>query len=245
MDARPSTPGPTSPFLILPLCLCAAVLLNVAAPRNFPPAFPNLAGMRLRADDAMRTCAFAALGMRRLAADLDFIRLMMYYGSAEEEAPEEHEEAGPHVHMRFGSGQYPDLGPRTLRIMDLDPYFAYAPLYTAGALAFNLGRPEEAIQLLDAALKWDPHQWKYRAYIAGIGSNKKGNPAEAVQLLTPVLSDPECPVLLKNMVAFLDRKLGRRSEAIRIYLDILNSRDPSYSKMARRALRELGAPIPE
>ena len=40
--------------------------------------------------------------------------------------------------------------------MSLDPTFSYAAQYAAGALAFNLGRSEEALALLRSALKNDP-----------------------------------------------------------------------------------------
>lgn len=218
--------------------LCA-LLLNAWALGLRRPPLPEPSSMRLDPSDAAETAAFLTLGMRRLGADIAFVRLLMYYGTPEPGA-EEHEEAAGHYHHEGGS--YAELGPRTLRIMDLDPYFAYAPLFGAGALAFNLNRPDEALAVLEAAADRDPKQWKYRAAMAGIGFHKKGDPLKVIRELSPMLAEPDCPTLLKNLLAFLNRRAGRREEAARIYRDILTSRDPAYYAMARQALQELGSP---
>ena len=47
--------------------------------------------------------------------------------------------------------------------------------------------------------------------------------------------------MLKHLLAFLDLRLGRREEAIRLYREILRSRDKGYAEFARGALKRLGA----
>lgn len=224
--------------------VCVLNALSAKLPRA---PFPGPDSMRLTHEDATQNCALLALGMRRLAADLAFIRLLMYYGTPEGEAPHSGSPAEPerHEHDRsYGGGEYAEMLPRALRVLELDPYLSYAPLWSSGALAFNLNRPEEALQVLRAAVRWQPRQWKYRAYMAAIGFHKDGNPKEVVAELTPLLSDPDCPALIKNILAYLNRRLGRGEEAVRIYLDLLASRDSSYHPVARKALRELGARPP-
>lgn len=218
--------------------VAAAALLNTAAGRVFSSPMPPPGELRLSYDDAVRSAGLMSLGMRRLAADIDFIRLLMYYGSPGDRPAED-----PHEHPEgeFDRGQYPQLASRTLKILDLDPWFSYVALYSAAALAFNLDRPDEALAVLRHASARDPKNWQYRAAVAAIGFTKTGDAAKVLHEIEPVVKDPECPTMLKNIVAFLSRRLGRREQAVRLYREILDSRDKSYHAMAEKALRELGA----
>lgn len=208
---------------------------NAWVSRRFSPPFPDPTTLSLTPESAVRTGVLVSMGMRRLAADLELIQLLIYYGTSENGVEEEPEA------FTFGKGNYPEIKSRVLRIIALDPSFRYAALYGAGALAFNLDRQVEALDILRVAAERDPKEWKYRMYAGAIAAQKKGDPGLIVRELTPVLSDPDCPTMLKHMLAFLNRRLGRREEAVRIYRDILRSRDPSYYPSARRALTELGA----
>jgi tetratricopeptide (TPR) repeat protein len=127
-----------------------------------------------------------------------------------------------------------------LRMLELDPRFSYAALYAAGALAFNLDRPDEALALLDSARRGEPRDWRYGAAIAAIGFHKKGDGASVLRELEPVLRDSECPPMIKNMAAFLCLRLGRRERAASLYGEMLSSKDPAYRETARKALERLG-----
>ncbi|MEI8191269.1 MAG: hypothetical protein WCI75_16255, partial [candidate division NC10 bacterium] len=127
-----------------PLAALALVVgLNAAAIRLFQPALPSARAANFSAENAARDVSLIALGMRRLAADLEFVQMLVYYGTPPEgeESPFEYlhstyfENRGHHGHIHEG-GVYPELGPRALRILALDPRFSYAALYSAGALAF-------------------------------------------------------------------------------------------------------------
>ncbi len=215
----------------------ALILGNHATLQSFYWPMPPISSVPLSARDATQNIFLASLGMRRLAADLAFIRLLMYYGT-----PESGEDGHGHSHETpFGAGHYPELLERSLRILDLDPYFSYAALYGAGALAFNLGRPQEAVRVLQYASARNPKEWKYRAYLAAIGFQHKGDALSILRELSPVVDDPDCPTMIKNLVAFLNLRAGRRGEARRIYRSMLESRDPAYQEVARRALEKLGA----
>ncbi|MBI4386128.1 MAG: hypothetical protein HY551_01980 [Elusimicrobia bacterium] len=224
--------------------LCVISLLNLAVFQRFHTPFPNPSQLRPSTAEATQSTGLMALGMRRLAADLAFIQLLMYYGTPEaDEGAGRAESKAEHQHEEYGGGHYSELGPRAQRIMKLDPTFAYVPLYAAGALAFNLGRAQEALDILSTAARADPREWKFRAYMAAIGAQKRGDAPAVLRELGQALDDPDCPTLIKHIAAFLNRSLGRREEAIRLYREILSSRDPSYYETARRALRELGAAI--
>lgn len=217
--------------------LALGLLLAGAVNAAFiPAARPPSRGvpMRLSPETAVETAGLMSLGMRRMAADLELVRLLVYYGTPEEGASEHESENG--------LGRYPELLPRARRILDLDPKFSYAVLYGAGALAFNLSRPNEALDLLEDALKREPDNAQYRAYIGAVGFQKSGDTSRVLAVLEPTLSRPDCPTMIKSMVAFMYKRLGRRAEAIRVYRDILGTtRDAGYRATAEHALVELGA----
>lgn len=220
---------------------------NELALRSFHPPLPSPDSIRLAHGDAVEAVGLMSLGMRRLAADLAFIRLLMYYGSASEPAEDDHGAAhGPGDGHGHGAGsgrerEHLELLPRTQRILDLDPYFEYATLYSAGALAFNQRRPQEALTVLRHATARDPRNWKYHAQVAAVGFTQKGDLSSASRQLEPIVEDPACPTMLVNMLAFMKVRLGRRDDAVRLYRKVLRSRDKDYHEMARRALERLGA----
>lgn len=227
--------------LLLAAALAATLGLNHVLGRLAALPYPPPTEMRLGAQDAVTSAALLSLGMRRLGADIGLIRLLVYYGTPErglEEGHHEHDGHGPHD---YGAGVYSELGPRALRILDLDPYWDYPVLYTAGALSFNLHRPQEALQLLREGLRYRPKDPRYLAYMAAIGFHEDGDMAKVVDELTPVVGE-EAPTILKNMLAYMNVRLGRREEAVRLYREMLLSRDENYHPVARRALKALGAP---
>ena len=169
------------------VALAAVVAANAAATRVFHSPFPPPGEVRLARDEAVQNVSLMALGMRRLAADLAFIQLLMYYGGEDEAAAparEEHDPSGSHEgHAHgpdYGKGEYPQMAARTERMLDLDPFFTYGALYSAGALAFNINRPEDALRVLRHAAARNPKEWKFRSYAVAVGFHKKGNPAEVV-----------------------------------------------------------------
>lgn len=216
--------------------LAVLMALNTLTARVFTPPYPPPSEVRLTYEEAVQAAGMMSLGMRRLAADLAFIRLLMYYGTEEERSRHSHREVDQ------GQGDYPELGPRAMRILDLDPWFVYAAQYASAALAFNMDKPDEALAVLRHAIARDPKNWQYHAYVAAVGFRKQGDPAKVRDQLMSVVDQPDCPTMLKNITAYLNRRLGHNDEAVRLYRAVLASRDAGYHAMARAALRELGAP---
>src|SRR3989338_2108626 len=199
------------------------------------PMRPEAPALRLEADCAVETASLFALGLKRLAADLGLIRMLIYYGT-----PQSHED-----HHRAEGWHYPQLGPRALRILEIDPAFSYAALYASVALAFNLSRPQEALDLLEHVLKRDPGNRQYQLYIAAIGFQREGNSRKVIELLEPVLNSPDCPTMIKSMMAFLYKKSGQLDKAVRLYQEIIEtSRDSGYRGTAERMLAEIRAGRP-
>lgn len=220
------------------LALPAAALVawgagGFAARSAYRSPFPPPGEIRVPAEGAAGDMFSLAFGMRRLFADLWFVRLMQYYGTSELPPGEEEEH-------HLGEGKYPEFLPRARHVLEIDPGFTAAALYGAGSLAFNMNRPEEAEELLSYALKYSPKEWKYLSVLAAIGYSKAKDPAAVAASIAPLLKDPDCPVMLKQLSAFLNKKNGNFAAAAAIYADIAaTSHDAFYVNNARRELELL------
>lgn len=217
----------------------AAALLNAGAARLPRPDFPRSTPVSLAGDGVVAGATLWSVGMRRLAADLAFVRLLVYYGTYEGEA--DHGEEG-HVHHGpdYGTGRYEEVLPRCRRIAALDPYWSFPLLYGASALAFNLDRPNEASSLIEEGLTRQPRDRQLLAMLAAVGFHKKGDLAQALDRLMPAIEEGGAPTMLKNMAAYMNERAGRRDAAVRLYRAILESRDQSYHDNAVRGLARLG-----
>jgi tetratricopeptide (TPR) repeat protein len=98
-------------------------------------------------------------GQRQLGSDIAWIQTLQYYGTPEsKEERKKLEESGiTHGHYEpnaatYGAGKYYGLLKYCERVVWLDPFFQYAYLYGAASLAWNLGRDDEAIELLDIGI---------------------------------------------------------------------------------------------
>ena len=239
-----------------PALLAAAALVWAAgcfASGGYRSPFPPPSEMRTPASGATGDMLALASETRRLFADLCFIRLMQYYCSREfreysAEPGHEHHvhsmDEGGQAHCdhgeAFGRGNYPLFLPMSRHVLEVDPYFTAAGLYGAASLAFNMERGAEAEELLRYALKYSPREWKYLNMLAAIGYSKSKNPEAVFASIKPILKDPDCPVMLKQLAAFLNKKAGNYAAAAAIYADIAaTSRDEAYVKNARRELEKL------
>lgn len=226
------------------LALPAAALLAWGAggfaARSYRSPFPPPGEIRVPAENAAGDMFSLAFGMRRLFSDIWFVRLLQYYGTPELQAEEEAEHAGhtgPHPDQHFGEGKYPEFTARARHVLEIDPGFTAACLYGAGSLAFNLNRPDEAEELLNYGLKYSPKEWKYLNVLAAIGYSKAKNPAAVAASIAPLLKEPDCPVMLKQLSAFLNKKIGNYAAAAAIYADIAaTSHDAFYVNNARKEL---------
>lgn len=238
--------GSGSVALALAACAGINALSRWARPRAAPDPLP----VKVAAQGAVETAALFSLGMRRVAADLGLIRLLIYYGSPKLDHDDASHDALGHDHAHhfdpehpersYGGGKYEDIGPRAMRILDVDPAFGYPALMAAGALAFNLSRPDEALELLRYGLARDPGNPQYRRYVAAVGFHRHGDMKSVIGILEPLLKEPDCPTMIKGMVAFLYLRMGRRQDAVELYREIMDfSRDEGYRRLARQKLAEL------
>lgn len=215
-------------FVILFLIILNSLFLKTS--KNF-----DISNIVAESEHPAEVILFLNLGMRRLVADLAMIRLLIYYGKHEELNDEIDTQKQPGEENRL----YPEMEPRAKRILAIDPSFHYPVLYASGALAFNLGRPDEALDLIKKGLLVDPQNTQYHAYAAAIAFSAHGDPEKVVETLSPYLKDKNCPSMLKNIVAFIDLRLGKKAEAVSLYNDLLSSKDKGYQELARKMLRKL------
>jgi hypothetical protein len=231
------------------LCWAAAAFFASSYRSPFPPPSELRAPLSGATGDMLALAA----GARRLFADLWFVRLMQYYGTSE--VRERSEEPGHEGHAHsidehghaqcshgkdFGKGNYPLFLPLARHIIEVDPSFTAGALYGAASLAFNMDRPAEAEELLRYGLEYSPKEWRYLTVLAAIGYSKAKDPSSVAATIAPLLKDPDCPVMLKQLAAFLNKKAGDFAAAAAIYADIAaTSKDPAYVANARRELEKI------
>ena len=205
---------------------------------------------------ALTDMGFALLGLRRWGADAAFIQWLQYYASdykGEKAGPEAHADGDGHIHMGAESTAdlHPevrlDFYPRFLdhgrRTVSLDPYFHYAYIFGAVALAFNLNRADEALALLNEGVRRDPTYWRFRLYAGAIAYRKSQEVEKVIALLEEALRYPDCPSMVQNILANIYKRRGNFRRAAEIYRHILmTSRDGEAVSMARRELEELAGP---
>ncbi|MFH1367648.1 MAG: hypothetical protein ABII64_00840 [Elusimicrobiota bacterium] len=163
-----------------------------------------------------------------------------------------HEEHGEgHHHHHIEGGTYSALLTHCYRVTELDPFFYHAYLFGAGALAWNHERTQEALELLQNGidnmekyrmnLTKDVHQpyWQMNLYAAAIVYRKSGNFDKMVSSLEVAVKQPECPNLMKAVLANIYQKDGKLRKAFGIWIDIYQSGDNTYVKRAEEKITEL------
>jgi hypothetical protein len=218
-------------------------------------------------------------GSRRLGADIAWIQLLQYYGSPEKPLGRDaefrlswdmtkylfgmpvkeevcstpgctHEE---HYHPAIGGGIYHELFDHCSRVARLDPFFDHVYLYGAGALAWNLNRPREALELLDRGIRSmehyrtnlskDIHQpfWQLNLYASAIIYRQSGEFDKMIAQLEVAVRHPDCPNMVKTILANIYQKEGKFAQSLTLWIAIYDSGDPSYHARATQKIGELKA----
>lgn len=235
-------------FWPIPLLTLVLVFLSSHLQSNLKTHYPNLSKLILDTSEdfrgqvsyekplassgGFRDLTMLLFGARRLASDIAWISVLQYYGTHESEENEDH----PHD---FGGGKYNSLKRLVLRVIRLDPSNHYATLYGAGALAFNLNRPEEAIYLLEEGISKFPQYWKYQLYLGAILYKQKGKFESMLHLLEDAVKDPECPTLVKSILANIYRSNGNYLRSLEIWIEIYEGKESSSREKAAHQIEEL------
>jgi tetratricopeptide (TPR) repeat protein len=211
------------------LTLSFAIGLWLFVPDPFPPLSTSLSTGVSRLHDFVGL----AVGARRLAADIAWIQTLQYYGTVESDQTE--------FEFENGIGNYPHFLSFCQRVARIDPYFIYVYYYGAAALGWNLNRLSEAEELLRAGIRANPKEWRLQQYLAAMAYQKSHDQLKLAQFLEAFVIEPDCPNLLRNLLANIYKKQKRYADALRIWGLIYETRDPAYSARAVEQIRILGS----
>lgn len=183
-------------------------------------------------------------GVRRLSSDIAWIQVLQYYGTPEEETEvcnhnHEHKDCHCHNGFNFGEGKYYDLLKLCQRTVRLDPYFYYAYLYGCASLTWNLNRDNEGIKLLDEGIKNCPKYWQFYLYKMAIIYKKLYRYKEMVNLLEKVVKEPDCPLMVKAILANIYKKSGEYKKALELWIEIYNFGISEYYQTAEKQIAEI------
>jgi hypothetical protein len=147
---------------------------------------------------------------------------------------------------------YADLKTHICRITNLDPFFSYAYQYGGAALAWNLKRPDEAIELLKNAIaSMDKYRdkvpeqemyhpfWQYQLYISAIIYKQSGDFVRMASVLQALVDKPGTPNMIKVVLANIYEKDGRYMPALALWMKVHDSGDPMYRQKSSEKLLEL------
>lgn len=196
-------------------------------PDPFPPLAVSLSSPVARLSDF----AGIALGFRKLTADLAWIQTVIYYGTEEEGT--DHEEA------ENGGGRYPLLLAYCQRVAQIDPNFKYVFYYGGTALGWNLNRLDEAEELLKEGIQAHPKEWHFQQFLAAIAYQKNHDINNLIDFLKVFIEEPDCPNILRSILANIYKKQKRYVEAIHVWMIVYDTQDPNYTKRASSQIIEM------
>lgn len=253
------------PYLALIIFLAVTVLSQLRIEKSF--SYPYSLKPAPLEKYALLDLTSVLFGVRKLGADIAWIQLLQYYGTpegnfTEEEkwqmygpfdpntekhgeqegatGHEEHEHSGYGPQGKFyGSGQYFEFLKLSQRVIRLDPYLEYVYLFSSASLAWNLERPDEGIQLLDEGIANMPNSWKLYLYKQAIIYKKADRYAEMVSSLEKAIEQPDCPDMVKSILANIYKKQGNYRRAAEIWMKILENPNSSYYNYAKQQIENL------
>jgi len=127
--------------------------------------------------------AAVSFGYRPLLADVDYISMLQYYGDPSG-SPDGHKKLSGYLN----------------EITDAEPDFTFAYTYGAAILAFNLKRYDEAINVIQKGISYNPSFWKLRFYLGAIIYSKKGDTLKLTGLLEEALRFSDHPAIIERML---------------------------------------------
>ncbi len=193
----------------------------------FPPFTTSLSSRQSELSDF----GGVVLGLRRLGADIAWIQTLQYYGTPEPDQTE--------FEFENGLGKYPEFLAYCERVIRIDPYFTYAYFYGASVLGWNLNRLDEAETLLKEGVNRNPHEWRFQQYLAALAYQKNHDVEGLTAFLERFAPDPDCPNMLRAMLANIYKKDKRYEKSAQIWTMVLATKDPDYIRRAEYQLKIL------
>ncbi len=205
------------------------------------------------------------LGFRKFGADIAWIQLLQYLGTQDNsnltreesfyialrsakkllgiDLVKEMDVKETKPDFENGKIKYMDLAKYTKRVIRLDPKFKYAYLFSAGALAWNYERTSEALEILREGIINNPDEWQFYTYISAILYKEKRYHEEMLLILEKAIRQKDSPNIIKVIVANYYEKEKRYADAIKIWMNIIESKDPMYYERGLGKVEKLSATL--
>ncbi|MBY0494037.1 MAG: type II secretion system protein GspG [Cyanobacteria bacterium] len=214
-------------YAAIAVLLAAAIAIQVVRDRGWKAYEPENSVMWLRSGDAAKR---AALSYDELAADVYWIRAVIYYG--------ERRLAGTHR-------TYDQLYALLDLVTSLDPRFKAA--YRFGALFLSEpppggpGRPDLAIALLERGVERDG-DWEYYEDIGFVHYWWRHDYKSAAEWFKRAAERPGAPSWLLGLAATTLAVGGSRESSRQLWTELLNNVDAAYIRnQAEHRLQQLDA----
>jgi len=251
-------------LFFIPICFIAVFIVSAVVDTRFSFPYPPFNTLPQN-ETYLIDMGGIMLGIRRIAADIAWVQLVQYYARPEMTKKEKleieyheyikysHENDHEHEHGEESecphcSGSYhPDfrekkpysrLYEKTLRVVQLDPFFHYAYLYTSGALAWNHDDYDTAYELLRLGIQNDPSHWRFGEYLGAIVYKEKGDVQRMLESLETVVAYEGCPNLIKAALAGYHENQKQFHKSLKIWIEIYDSGDKAYTNKALTKIQE-------
>lgn len=247
-------------ILIISLMILLALINSYANKYNvsknsYFSYFPGLLNTKLPLENYFVLDSIGIItGLRKLTSDLAWIQLLQYYGG---EPPEDIEDGSNdkkqthHNHLehmtKIQPGKYKRFIDYCRRVTILDPIYSFVYFYGVGCLAWNLERPDEALEYLNEGLKnlsfqkFSPNSdyWELVKYQQAIYYKIGGEYKNMLAQLRIIVESGKAPNIVKAILANLYKKFGFYEESMNIWYELLYLGDPEYTERAKYQIQIL------
>jgi hypothetical protein len=236
-----------STVALVAVLLAAAVQLQAARERIYPPAGDTEESLYLRSGVAMRRLTGA---YNALFADLYWIRTIQYYGGTKQKLDRSAvlpvPEPPPSLAETDPASSYALLYPLLDITTTLDPRFniayRFGSVYLAEPFPRGAGRSDQAIALLLKGLNERPDKWEYMQDIGFVHYWFRHDFSAAAEWFKKAGDVPNAPWWLKSLAATTLAQGGDRQSSRAMWVGILQSAEVDWlRKDAERRLTQLQA----
>lgn len=162
-------------------------------------------------------------GMRRIIADIMWVQTLQYYGGGgwEDKVSDKKYLKYEKDDKRKGEyGRYRYLLAMCQRCVRIDPYFKYVYAFGGASLAWNLTRYDEALELLNEGIEYNPQFYPFHLYAAAIIYLREEKAVDMIKKLEEAVKYPDCPFEVKLILGNIYTKYGRYEDSANIWVSI-------------------------
>ncbi len=230
-----TSPAIRAARLIACVAFATAVGLNVTAAGMARPRATTEAPLWLQSPDVARRLS---LSFRDLAADVYWVRAVVYYGS---------ERLAPGGEKRYAL-LYPLLDFSTSLDQRFDVAYSLGAIFLSEGHPGGPGRPDLALQLLAKGRRYEPERWQYAHDMAFVHYWWLKDFRAAATHFEEAARLPAAPLWLRTMAAVTLAKGGDRDAARQLWTQLLDGSEVDWIKRSAvfhlqqiRALDDLDA----